>query len=510
MSAKNSIDDEVSALLSSTALILAGIVLSAAGTLIERILIARLFTPGKYGEVSIGLAIMTLGSTISLVGVNQGVSRYVSRAENDTERRGICYSAFLVCIATSVFVTVGLFLNAEIIVGLFFSDVESLSLLRLFIYCIPLSALFTLGISGLRGMENTQYKLLAKNLFYPVTRILLFGGFIALGLDLVSIGYAYVVAMFLSLIVAYVLLGKLYNLVGSFTLQTRKLVSYSAPLVVTTLLAVLLTRTDTLMVGYFHDSRAVGIYSTAYPLSKSLLMVISAFGYLYFPLTSRLDSEDRDGDINRIYQLTTKWGFFVTLPAFLCFTVYSEDVIRIFFGKAYIGGAVPLAILSLGFFTSAAAGRNRETLSALGYTRAILAVEVTTLGANVVLNLFLIPNYGITGAAIGSACSYVYRNLALNAILKLKSGITPLSQYTVRAYIALPLVFVPLAYLSSHYLTLTLVTLPLFLGITGILVLALAFCVGCFQPMDTVIIDVFEQKVGLDLPYLRRLISHNQ
>lgn len=507
MSTETSINDEVTALLSSTVLILLGIFLSSAGTLIERILVARLFTPAKYGEVTMGLAIMTIGSTISLVGINQGVSRYLSRADDDAERRGIWATGFLVSALISLVVTTAFLFGSGFIAELLFSQPESLSLLRLFVLCIPLTTLLTVGISALRGMENTQYKLLVKNIFYPASRILLFVGFVFVGWEIQSIGYAYLVTAFLSLVATHLLLNRLYDIVGRFTLQTRKLVSYSAPLVVTTLLAVLLTRTDTLMVGYFHSSEAVGIYNVAYPLSNSLLMVINAFGYLYFPLTSRLDSDDRRSDITQIYELTTKWGFFITLPAFLAFTVFPGDVIRIFFGESYTAGATALAILSIGFFTSAAAGRNRETLSALGYTREILVVEVTTLGSNIVLNLFLIPAYGVFGAAVASCLSYVYRNLALNVILKIRSGITPISPYTLRTYVLLPSIFVPAAYFVAPNVELTFVTLLPFLVVTGVLVLVAAFLTGCVQPLDVLIVDVFEQYTGVEIPYVRELIG---
>ncbi|NHN60556.1 MULTISPECIES: flippase [Halorussus] len=509
MSEENSIDDEVSALFSSTALILLGIVLSSAGTLVERVIVARVFTPAKYGEVTIGLAVMSIGSVISLVGINQGVSRYLSRAESDAERRGIWLTGLVVSAAISLVVTVLFYRYSATIASVLFSDVESLALFRLFILSIPLSALFTVAVAAIRGMEDTKYKLLVKNVFYPVVRISLFVGLVALGWGIAAIGYAYVAATLLSLVVAHACLNRLYAIVGGFDLQPRKLISYSAPLVVTTLLAVLLTRTDTLMLGYFHGSEAAGIYNVAYPLSNSLLMVISAFGYLYFPLTSRLDSDGRRDDVRQIYELTTKWGFFITLPAFLVFTVFPADVIRIFFGGEYTSGATALMILSVGFFTSAAAGRNRETLSAMGHTTEILVVEVTTLAANVVINLALIPAYGVPGAAVASCVSYVYRNFALNAILKYRTGITPISRYTLRTYFVLPVVFLPATYALSQYVSLTAVTLPLFLVVCGILVLATAFFAGCFRPLDTLIIDFFEQKAGIELPYLRNLLESN-
>ncbi|MGA9402067.1 flippase [Haladaptatus sp.] len=499
-------ENHLSKLLSSSVLIVVGVIVASVGRLIERIIVAHWFSPQLYGEMTIALAIMTIGATVSLVGLNDGIPRFVSRYDDDRDVRGVWLFGLGFSLAVSVLVSLVLYLNIDRITAALFETSAATDLLRLFILTIPITTGLTVGVSALRGMENTRYKLYTKDFLYPCLRILLLVALVAGGLDLASIGYAYLVATLCTVVVVYFLSNRLVRLVGPVRTHTRELLTYSAPLIVTMVLSILLTRMDTIMLAQFRTSNEVGVYNAAYPLANSLLMVISSFGYLYLPLTSRLDADGERDEVTSIYRITTKWIYVLTFPAFLVFTVFPDDTLSIFFGSGYTGGGIALAILSIGFFTSAAAGRNRTTLAALGHTKAILGVDILTLALNFVANLLLIPTYGIVGAAVASSGAYVVRNIALNLVLWSKCDITPFASSTNRTYVTLPFVLFPVALGASHWLTLTLVTLPVFLVCTGLLGLVAVVLAGGLQPEDGALIEFVEGALGIEMPTIERYV----
>ncbi|WP_266075804.1 flippase [Haladaptatus caseinilyticus] len=497
----------LSDLLSSSVLIVLGVAVASIGRLVERMVIAQRFSPELYGEVTIAFAIMTVGTTISLVGLNDGIPRFVSRFEDERDVRGVWILGLTVSLAVSLIVSAVLLLNIDRITGVLFETETSSELVPLFIITIPASVGLTVGVSALRGMENTRYKLYTKDFLHPCLRIVLLIGLLGTGFDLLSVGYAYFVATLGTLVVVYFLSNRLVRLVGPIRTHGRELLTYSAPLIVTMVLSILLTRMDTLMLADMRTSAEVGVYNAAYPLANSLLMVISSFGYLYLPLTSRLDADGEHEEITDIYRITTKWIYVFTFPAFLVFTVFPEDVLSIFFGQQYVGGGIALAILSVGFFTSAAAGRNRTTLAALGYTKSILRVDVLTLALNFALNVFLIPRHGFVGAAVASSGAYVLRNVAFNVVLQWKSGINPLSTYTARTYLVLPVVLFPIGILASNWLTLTAITLPVFLVLSGVLGLVAVALTGCLQPEDGAFVEFIEGAIGTEVPGIHRYVK---
>jgi len=499
-------NDALSTLTSSAALVIIGGVFSAAGTLLERVIIGNILSPAAYGEVSIALTIMSVSVTVCLLGLSQGIPRYISRFEATEKKRGVWVSGILVSFFAALVVAVLLYLNADFLATHLFERANATRLVRLFAVALPCVTGLLIGVSGVRGMENTIYKTYTKDLLYPFFRIVLVTVLLIFGFGVMAAGYAYIVAAAISFVVAHLLLNNLFPLIGRFELRVRELMRFSLPLVIATLLASLLLRTDTVMLGYFRESFEVGQYSAAYPLGRGMLILLSSFGFMYLPLASSLDAEGKRDEIDAIYATTTKWVYIGTFPAFVTMVFFSEDLLRIFFGAKYTPGGIALTILAVGFFSNAIGGRNRETLSALGHTRYVLLSNSIAFVLNITLNLVLIPRYGFVGAAVASAMSIIFLNIFVCAILAFKFNISPFSRWSVRTYVTLPLVLLAPFYVASQYLALNAVLLLPFLLCVGVLALVTVGAVGGFQPEDQVVIDLIESKTGVQIPFVRQYL----
>ncbi|ELZ10664.1 polysaccharide biosynthesis protein [Natrinema thermotolerans DSM 11552] len=497
---------ELSALLSSAAIVMVGGIIGSGATLAERVVIGRLLSPDAYGEISVGLALLNVGVTVALVGCTQGVSRYIPRYDAVEDRRGVWISGLLVTTVSSVCLSAVLFLFADPIVSGLFETEAAVPLVRLLAVAIPFVACFRIAVAGIRGHENTIYRTLTRNLLDPLLRIGLLTVLLLSGVGIVAAGVAYLGGAIVTLVVAHAFLSRLMPLRGRYRTHVPELLRFSAPLVVSTVISILLTRTDTLMLGYFRSSYEVGMYDAAYPIAGGLLVVLSAFGFLYLPLVSRLDDDgDRDA-VDEIYATTTKWVYVVTFPAFLLLVVFPLDVIHLVFGTAYTDAARVLPILATGFFLSAAAGRNRETLSALGSTTWIAVGNVVGLLLNIGINVALIPRYGAVGAAVASVTSLVAVHTVICSVLAVRYDITPISPEALRCYVALPAVLLPLAFALSPWLSITVVTIgPVLVGV-GLASLVVAGLVGGLESNDVVVLDLLEDAAGVSVPMLRRWI----
>ncbi len=493
---------ELRNLLSSASLVFVGAGIASVAKLLERIILGRSLPTAAFGEVNIALTTMSLGVTLALVGFGQGIPRYVSRFDDERDVRGAWLTGVLFTGVVGVSLAGLLYFNADFITSNLFDHGGDGRLVSVFVLAIPLVVGYQVGIGAIRGFENTIYKTYVGDLLYPFGRLLLLGGLLSLGFGPVSAGYAYLLSAGVALIAAHYLLNRLLPLIGEFRLHAREMALFSAPLVLSSVLADLLTRTDTVMLGFFKSSHQVGLYAAAYPLANSLLIALSSFGFLYLPLASRLDASGERDEITSIYQLTTKWIFVVTFPAFLLFVAFPADILTVFFGERYAGGALALVVLSVGFFTNAAGGRNRETLSALGHTKLILAGNAVAFGLNLVLNLVLIPTHGFVGAAVASAVSNVTLNAFMFAVLWSKFGISPFSQWTVRTMAWLPLLLLPPTLVVSQVVSLTVFTLPIALIVAAAATLVVVSATNCLQPEDKVVVDFVESTVDTKLPFL--------
>ena len=496
---------ELSSLLSSATLVVVGTVLGAVAKMVERIIIGRSLSLDAYGEVSIGLAVLTIATTFSVLGFSQGIPRFVSRYEDTAQKRGVWLTGLVVTLTAAVVTAAALFVAAPTVTR-FLGQTDSAWLLRLFFLTIPPTVGLRVGIGGLQGFENTRYRTLVQDVLHPLSRIGLLVAFLWAGYGTIAAGYAYLLAAVVAFAAAHLLLNRLLPLRGSFVTRPRELLQFSVPLVVSGFLAILMSQTDTLMLGYFRPSSEVALYNAAYPIAIGLGTLLGAFNFLYLPVASRLDARDERSEVEAIYAVTTKWAFFLTFPAFLTFAVFSGDVLAIFFGERYRDAGPALTILTAGYFSNALFGQNLRTISALGDTGYLMLINAVAFGINVVVNLLLIPRYGFVGASVASAASYTAMNLAANAILWRKFRITPFSRWSVRTFLSLTLLGPPAAYALSGWVSLSVLTLlPFLLGV-GLASVLVAALVGGLQAEDRVVVEYVERYVGLRVPLIRRYI----
>lgn len=497
---------ELSSLLSSATLVFLGAIVSVVAKLGERIVLGRALGTDVYGDVTIALAILFLSTTLAGIGLTQGVPRYMSRFEDTEDVRGTLAAGLAIALAVATAVTLVLLFKVGYLADTLFETPGAAVFLIPFFLVVPFRVGMRVTVGGIRGMENTRYKTIVGDLLFPFGRIVLLLLLLSMGYSVVAAGYAYLVTAAVAFAVSLVLLNRLLPLVGPIRTHSRELVTFSAPLIVATVLNVLLTRTDTLMLGYFDSSFATGLYGYAYPLASGLLVVASSFAFLYLPLASRLDANERHEELDGVYKVTTKWAFIATFPAFLTFIVFPGDVLAIFFTEQARQASLAFVVLAGGFFTNAAFGRNRETLSGLGRTKLIMVANGTAFVLNILLNLFLIPAYSYVGAAVASAISYVSLNLIIYVFLRSQFDISPFSRWTRRAFVVLPVTLIPPTYLLSQWIDITVATLPFVLVGTGVASVVVVAATGCLQPEDEIILTVFEDTLGTRLSLLRRIL----
>lgn len=491
-------DDNISALVSSAALIFVGTIFSSVSGLVERIVIGRFLGPEEYGVVSVCIAVVMLATTGCMLGLSQGIPRYIPRFNDKSDMRGIWASGAVSVTILSLIISGLLILFSNPISDMVLSSGPRVETFVVFSLSIPFIVLFKIAVSAIRGLENTRFRIYTQDLIYPITRILILSILLYFGWSIQSSAFAYLCAGIFSFVLAHLLLNRIQPLLGATTWRFQDLLTFSAPLVVSTMMSILLTRSDTIMLGYFLPSKQVGLYSAAYPIAEGLQLILSSFGFLYLPLASRLDANDERDQTEIIYELTTKWIVILTFPAFIIFAVFPEETLHLFWGAEYTSGAAVLSILSIGFFSSAIVGRNRETISAFGFTKYVMYANTFAFILNIVLNIYLIPRYGIIGAATSSAISFVSLNIFVNLVLKMKFNISPFSTYTFRVFFVLGLILAPLIVLSST-VKLPYMSLLFLFPVVSILTLIAVLVTNCLQPEDEIPIRIFEESLNISL-----------
>lgn len=167
----------------------------------------------------------------------------------------------------------------------------------------------------------------------------------------------------------------------------------------------LLLRIDLLMVKYLLGATEAGYYSISQVLAENTMMFPVVVGLLLFPRLSALRERQEK------LQLTNKAALVTAalmLPAVVIAAWTATPLISTAFGKAFLPAVRPFAWLMPGTFFLGIETVMVQILNSDGFPPIIVGAWVISTVANVLLNLWTIPRYGITGAsAVSSVCYFL-------------------------------------------------------------------------------------------------------
>lgn len=176
------------------------------------------------------------------------------------------------------------------------------------------------------------------------------------------------------------------------------------PLVASSLLIVIHTRIDQVMIGQMLDEAQVGLYSAAVSISEAWLFAPGLIVQTVMPYFVQLRERDPEAYHRRLMQLYSAM-FWIGAAAGIAAILFGKQFILLLFGESYAGSYGPLVfIIWTGIFAAQTVARGIWLISEnLQVYR--LFTNLISVPANVILNYLWIPEYGINGAAAASLVS---------------------------------------------------------------------------------------------------------
>lgn len=194
------------------------------------------------------------------------------------------------------------------------------------------------------------------------------------------------------------------------------LLSESWPLLLAGVAVTIYMRIDVVMLGMLSGDTTVGIYTAAARLSEVWYFLPTSAMAAIRPKLARLFASR---EVEQ-YQMTTQRfmsaAFGVSAIIVVGILLFGDPLVTFLYGSAYSAARIVLRIhvLSTPFvFLGVAAS---QWFIDRGLTKAVLLRSVIGAAINIVVNLFLIPPYGATGAAIATLVSYAMSSVMVNAL----------------------------------------------------------------------------------------------
>lgn len=362
------------------------------------LLLARHLQPGLFGTLSFLLAAVTVLMPIMALGLNSLVTRELMHRPDET---------------TSI---LGSAIGLRLLAGLLIAALAVLAAHQLLppsqwvLFAVLVVASISQGFFvidfWLQARSANRYGVivrLAVLLLASVARL------VAIYLDAGIDTFVYLLcAEWLVLALCYCKLYRRYG--GLFTkltltrLEATHLLRQSRWLWFTAIAAVLVLKVDQLMLAYLVNDQAVGIYAAAARLSEVWYLLPVALMTGYFPQLMEA-KQTGSAEYMRTLQQLCDFLLWAGIAVAVFITLTADYLVPLLYGQAYIESVEVLVIhvwAGVFFFTAALLNRwllIEDALVAAFYVQAVGAA------ANIGFNFWLIPQYGVVGAAIATLLS---------------------------------------------------------------------------------------------------------
>jgi len=495
-----------------TGIILVGTCIGIILGLVTRVIIVRYISKAEYGFFSLSLVIVNMLTTIALIGFREGIPRYISyfRGKEDAKRIwGTIRASIQITSILGILLVAVAFFSAEFISNIF-SMPGLAPAIKVLSFIIPFNAIADALISIFRGLEQTRPKVYFRDILMYMIRLPLLGLCLLLGWSLVGVLYTYLIsAIIMTAVLAIYAERQIPTLIPKTEAlpMKKEVICFSLPLLGTSVLGMLVTWTDTLMLGYYKTPDVVGLYNVALPLATYISMILSAIAFIYFPVVSRLYSRNLLKDMKNVYASVTKWVFVFSFPLFLLLFLTPGPSLEFLFGPKYLGASTALQFLALGFFVHAFLGPNGITLIALGRTRLTTFNAFMAIITNIVLNLILIPRYGLEGAAVASTVSLSLGNILTSIQIHMLGKVHPFTKNYLRVMVT-SVILTIIVYKIAAKISITYhMFTPLLLGLFFVITLLSVLLTRSLDREDIMIIKAIELKFGIGNLVSRRALN---
>lgn len=185
------------------------------------------------------------------------------------------------------------------------------------------------------------------------------------------------------------------------------------PMILTSMAVFLYTKVDQIMIKHLIDNRSVGYYSAALKVSEIFYFVPLLITQSLFP---KLVKERNAGDNEQYLKLLEnvyKLVLWVSLPFVVVLVYFNEFIINILYGTSFSESANILSVLGFSLIFISIGSVSNKILYVEHYEKKYLIRSIFGFIFNILLNYYLIQQYGAIGAAISTLITlfmiyYVY------------------------------------------------------------------------------------------------------
>ncbi len=198
--------------------------------------------------------------------------------------------------------------------------------------------------------------------------------------------------------------------------MTRIIIKESFPYALLTLLMLVYTKIDTVILRELHvnGNFEVGTYAAAYRIIDAMNMIAVLFAGILYPIYSK-SIKDR---LN-VYPITKTSFSILVLPALVVSTIgiiYSYEIMQLLYKENYEYSSVLFQLLLVSFIFICNSYIFGTLLTAKGAIKSLNKIALSAVVLNIVFNLIFVKSYGAKASCYIAAATFAYVSILQTAL----------------------------------------------------------------------------------------------
>ena len=413
-----SFQSEMGRISRQSGIVFAGTIFTAVFGYVFKVYLAHVLGAEALGLYALGMTIISFLGIINGLGLPDSAVRFVSlyvASGKFTALRSLLWNGSWILLASNLVIAAVVLKAGPWIAIRFYHSPQLVRYLPLFALIMVTGALNMFFGKVLAGYKEVGRRtVITRFIASPLT--------MALSIVLIILGgglWGYLVAQIVS---AIIVLGLLVSLVWRLTPAAarsfdasrlsieREVWSFSAAMFGVGMMEFFMGQTDRVALGHYRGAHDVGVYAVAATLVAYEPIILQSVNQIFAPVIADIHTRGDHRLLGRLFQTLTKWMLGLSFPLAVVMILFARPIMAVF-GHDFEAGWPILVIGTCGQLVNCGVGSVGCMLLMSGNQHRLVRVQAYMAAMMVVLSIWLVPLWGVWGAAVAAAVTNVGVNV---------------------------------------------------------------------------------------------------
>lgn len=362
---------------------------------VTNVIVVRILGPTDNGYIVYFLLIFNLVGSYADIGINNATMYFQKRTKYEQ------------CEVYSTNVTYLLMLSILILIIILLLKTNNLIMINYSYYLVVLGIIYAITniyITSLNSFYIGNERIIQLNKYNRITQIIRLLLIILLAIIKILHIYSYVLILVIMQIFNVILLLKKVNIKYEFKINKillLKELKFGLVIYLSTLFIYLNYRSDQFIINNLIGLKDLGIYSVAVSLAELAFLIPNSIASAYLAKLYNIKYSDKS-----ITSTTIKYTFYCCV-VICAIGFFMSSFIPIIYGQPYSRATEVIKILFFGIIFASIGKIGCSYCETIAKNQVHLVITFISMCTNIMINLKLVPKYGISGSAIASSVSYI-------------------------------------------------------------------------------------------------------